>query len=483
MKSILTLLFSLLLASSGLFAAGGHNIRVKLDNYPEKKLVLGFYYGEKPYVKDTVERDAEGYFTFKADTLLPAGVYLLVMSPSNNFIQFLLPEKDQDFILNTDANLSVEKMKVSGSDDNKHFYDFMQYLGSLRPQADTLRAQLSRAKGNAADSVRIAGKLDEMDKAVRKYQLDFVTKYAGSAASKIVKSSIEPEAPDFKDIKDEQDRIMALRHWWHQHYFDNIDIADPFMLRSPILHPKVDQYIQKFTFTHPDSINRGMDMLLGKLKKSPDNFKYYLVHFLNFYAKSNLVGMDACYVHLALNYYCKGEAAWTKKEELEKICDNAQRLEPTLIGKIAPNITVKTKDNKPVALWDVDADYTVLFFWDPECGHCKKSAPFMVEFAKNFKDRGVKVLNVCTATGDKANDCWKGAEEKEFSDLLFVNTWDPYIQSRYKTLYNIQTTPQILILDRKHEILMKRIAAEELGKIMEQVMKIQEDKKKEAGGK
>jgi len=122
----------------------------------------------------------------------------------------------------------------------------------------------------------------------------------------------------------------------------------------------------------------------------------------------------------------------------------------------------------------------VLFFWDPECGHCKKAAPFMVEFTKKFKDRGVKVFAVCTATGDKAGDCGKSIEEKGFNNGLFINTYDPYLQSRFKQLYDVRVTPQIFILDRKHEILMKRIGAEQLNEVMEQVIKFQEDKKKQS---
>lgn len=480
MKRFAALLFFLALFTGALFAAGsGHNIRIKLDNYPEKELVLGFYYGEKPYVKDTATVDKDGYFVFKADTLLPAGVYLLVLKPSNNFIQFILPADDQEFTISGNAS-DVIDMKFKGSDDNAYFYSYMQFLGKLRPEADTLRKQLEKAKGNIADSTKIADKLADLDKSVKKYQKDFLAKSPNSITAKIMRASIEPDVPDFKG--DEKTRIAQLREWWRVHFFDNIDITDPAMLRSPVMHGKIVQFVDKFTVPHPDSINIALDYILSKLKKSPENYKYYLIHFLNEYAKSNIVGMDACYVHIAKNYYCTGGAPWVKKEELEKICDNAARLEPILIGKTAPNIVVKDRENKPHALWDVDADYTVLFFWDPECGHCKKAAPFMVEFAKTFKDRGVKVFAVCTAVTDKAPDCWKSIEEKGFEDGLFLNRYDPYIQSRYKTLYDVRTTPQIFILSRSHEILMKRIGAEELGKLMEQVMKVQEEKKK-AGGK
>lgn len=459
------------------FAQKGHKIRVKLENYDQKELVLGFHYGDKQYVKDTVEAGSDGYFSFQADTLLPCGVYLFVLKPDNSFIQVLIPEDDQDFAATANAKDAVNTIKFKGSDDNEYFYDYLRYLNKMRPDADSLKAQIGRLKGNAADSIRLANKLGEIDKSVKKFQNDLIGKHPNSLSAKIVKSSIEPEIPEFKG--DEKEVQRKKYYWIKEHYFDNIDIADGCMLRSPVLFSKIEYYVNKMTPQHPDSINQSVDYLMKKMKMPGENAKFYLIHFLNTFAKSNVVGMDGCYVHIAKEYYCKGAANWAKKEDLEKICDNANRLEPILIGKIAPNIAVKDRNNQPISLWDVDADYTVLFFWDPDCSHCKKAAPYMVEFANKFKDRGVKVFAVCTAVGDKGPECWKGVEEKGFSDFLFLNVYDPYIQSRYKTLYDVRTTPQIFILDRKHEILMKRIGAEQLGEVMEQVMQFQEEKKKQ----
>jgi len=492
MKRVFTFAFLVFVSFSTLFAdAGGHKIRIKLDNYPYQELTLGFHYGDKQYVKDTATADAEGWFTFQADTLLPCGVYLFVLKPDNSFIQVLLPADDQDFSMTTDAKDAVGKMKVKGSSDNEVFYEYLRYLNQLRPEADTLRAQITRAKGNPADSTRLASKLAELDKSVKKYQGDLVAKHPGFISTKIVKASIEPEIPEFKG--DEKEVQRKKYYWYREHFFDNLDLSDPCLLRSPVLHPKIDQYVTKVVPQHPDSVNLAVDYVIGKMKDAKENYKFYLVHFLNFYAKSQLVGFDACYVHIAKKYYCAGQASWSKKEDVEKICDNAARLEPILIGKIAPDITVMDRNNKPHRLWEVDADYTVLFFWAPDCGHCKKAAPHMVEFAKKYKDKGVKVFAICTAvvtakddsnTLEKANGhCWKGLEEKGFTDDLFMNMSDPYIRSRYKSLYDVQTTPQIFILDRKHEILSKRIGAEQLDNVMDMVMKFQEEKKKAQGGK
>jgi thiol-disulfide isomerase/thioredoxin len=478
MKHRILLFFALIASFSTAYANGpkGHQIRVKLENYASKELVLGFYYGEKTYVKDTVALDADGYFSFEADTLLPCGVYLLVTKPDNNFIQFTLSATDQQFSIHTDLKDVVGKMKIKGSDDNAIFYDYLRFLGKLRPQADTLRAQMGRLKGNSADSLRISAQLADFDKQVKQMQQDIIAKHPGTMTATVIKASIEPEIPSFDG--DEKAANLKRYLWIKAHYFDNMDIANDCLLRGPVLHSKIEYYVNKLTPQHPDSINIAVDFVLSKMVPGSENFKYYLIHFLNTYAKSNIVGMDACYVHLVNKYYATGKAPWTKKEDLDKIVDNAKRLEPILIGKIAPNITVYDQKNQPHSLWDVDADYTVLFFWAPDCGHCKKAAPHLVEFARTFKDRGVRVFAVCTAVTDKAGECWKGVEEKGFSDELFMNMHDPYIRSRYKTLYDVQTTPQVFVLDRRHEILMKRIGAEELGKVMEQVMKLQEEKRK-----
>ena len=471
--SIFTFLFCLA-SLNAQKSVNGHNIRVRLENYPEKELILGFYYGDKQFVKDTVSPDAEGYFSFKADTMLPCGVYLFVLKPDNAFIQLLVPESDQQFSMTTDAKDPVGKMKVKDSEDNALFYDYMQMLNKLRPEADTLRAKIARTD-IPADSIKMTRQIEDMDKRVKKYQNDLIAKHPQTWTAKIIKASFEPEPPVFTEGT-EMEKNKRKYYWYKAHFFDNIDIADPCMLRGPVLHAKIEQYVTKLTPQHPDSICQSIDHIIGKLALTPESYKFYLIHFLNYYAKSTIVGMDGVYVHIAKKYYCTGQASWAKKEDLEKICDNASRLEPILIGKIAPNITVKDRNNQPHALWDVDADYTVLFFWDPECGHCKKAAPDMVKFAEKWKPRGVRVFAVCTAVTDKAENCWKSAEEKEFSDEYFMNMYDPYIQSKYKTLYDVKTTPQIFILDRKHEILMKRIGAEQLDSVMEEVLKFQKTK-------
>ena len=73
---------------------------------------------------------------------------------------------------------------------------------------------------------------------------------------------------------------------------------------------------------------------------------------------------------------------------MKKIIDNANTLEPLLIGKVAPDIRLETREGEPMQLHDIQAPLTVLYFWRYDCGHCKKSAPKMKEFYEAYKDKG-----------------------------------------------------------------------------------------------
>ena len=65
-------------------------------------------------------------------------------------------------------------------------------------------------------------------------------------------------------------------------------------------------------------------------------------------------------------------------------------------------------------------------------------------------------------------------KEKGFDD--FINTIDPYMISRYKTLYNVETTPAVFVLDENKIIRSKNVEAKQLEEVIEFLMKEDADK-------
>jgi thiol-disulfide isomerase/thioredoxin len=452
-------------------AADGYDIKIKLNDYAKDTLLLGYQLGNQSYIRDTAVLDkSSGFFTFKGKEKLKAGIYLVVMLPDNNYFQVMINDNEQNFAIETTTQDPYTKAKLKDTKDNDLFFGYMNYLAEKRKDAEAANAL--RAK----DSIASSKKLTALDLEVKAYQANLLKNQANSVTALLIKTAMEVEGPKFDDIKDKEQRDIAMYYYYKQHWFDNFDMANPALLRSPVLFQRVDYYIEKLTPQHPDSILQSLDRIFELTKPAKETFQFYFVHYLNQYAKSKLVGFDAVYVNMAKKYIDTGLTdAFIEKENKEKILTNAAKLYPILIGKVAPDINVFMQDStfnektiKRINLHSVKSKYTILFFYAPDCGHCQKQSPDLVAFFKKAKEKNMdlKVFATCTYVNtDKMPECLKYIKEKGFGD--FINTMDPYMISRYKTLYNVETTPQIFVLDENKVIRSKSIEAKQLEDVMD----------------
>ena len=468
MKNIFSILFFAALFFNGLGAQSGYELTFDIEGYEQDTLMLAYYYGDKQYLKDTAVVNDQGTFVFSDQEPLEGGTYLVVMKPENDFFQVLVNDTEQRFRMETKRQDPTGNMKIHGSEDNKLFYEYVNFLSGQRKKLDAYNKEKESAGESGATAVE--AKIDKLNQEVSAFQKKLVADHPESLTAAIVKANFAVDIPEFTGTPEEVN--LAKWRYMQAHYFDNLDLGDPRLLRTSFLFQRIDYFVNKLQVQHPDSLSKAIDEVLTRAKPSEETFKYYLIHFLNTFAKSKIVGMDAVYVHLVENYYATGQADWTDPDQLEKILENAKTLKPLLIGKKAPNIRMQDRANKPVALHDVDADYTVLYFWRYDCGHCKESTPVIKEFYEKFKDKGVKIMAICSKYTDEVPACWDYIDENEIGDWL--HTVDPYNRSKYGAIYNIKTTPQIYVLDRDKVIQFKQVGAEQLEEILNHLIEQEE---------
>ena len=209
----------------------------------------------------------------------------------------------------------------------------------------------------------------------------------------------------------------------------------------------------------PDSINVEADRLIGRTNGKDDLYKFIVHYCASMFEREKVMGMDAVFVHMVEEHYMTGGAFWADSTTTANMVERAMKLKPTLIGQRAPFLNLfDTTETKTVSLYDIKSDFTILYFWDSGCGHCKKVTPVILEVYHNLKDKGVSVYAVGT---ELENDKWK--EYIIENDLDFINVSDkPDAPGYFRTIYDIFSTPRIFILDENKKIIAKQLAAEQV---------------------
>jgi len=117
-----------------------------------------------------------------------------------------------------------------------------------------------------------------------------------------------------------------------------------------------------------------------------------------------------------------------------------------------------------INLHDIRADYTILIFWEADCSHCKVAVPELAAIYSRLKAHGTEVVAFHMLGNEEGREKW--AEFVNSHQLYdWINVWDPTYVSRYKDLYNITSSPVIMLLDKDKIIRGKKVGpdqAEEL---------------------
>lgn len=465
-KQFLALVFlSMLISASAVAQKGkGYNFTVKIQGLHDTLAYLAYHYGDKQYLKDTAEVNAKGVMVFKGDEALPGGIYMIVM-PSKNYFEFIMKEQT-GFSLETDSSDLVGKMKVKGSPENELFYEYLKYVASKGKEVEALKKDLGTAKSKE-DSTKIREQIGKVDQEVIDYRDKYIEQHGSSMLAKVFMAMKDPVVPESVDS-------TQKFAWYKAHYFDNIDFSDDRIVRSPVFHNKLKQYFEKMTLQTPDSVQAAAAYLIEKARASKELFKYTTYYVTYTIETSNIMCMDQAFVYVVDHYYKTGEAFWLNEKQTKKIIDKADKLRNILCGSKAPNLVMPDTSGKIQVLDKISADYTVLIFWDPNCGHCKKAVPKLRDEIADVKPEYISVYAVCIENNEAD---WKKFIQKE--KLPFINVWDPYHQTNFRALYDITSTPTILILDKNKEIIGKQLGVEQIKDFIKRYSEVQAAKEKQ----
>jgi peroxiredoxin len=459
-KKPIYLAFSLLLLSSLCFGTTGKKYKFSftVKELAGKTCKLGVYYGDKEYIQDSAVADKDGNFDFSGDSVPPGGVYF-VLTPTHKNFDFVI-DKDLKFSMTTDTSDFVKNMKVKGSDENAMFYAYLNFITLMHNKITKAQEEEKTASNKDIYKKRI----DSVDNAVKTYQDNITKKHPDMLIFKVLKAGDEPEVPDSIIERNKKEPGYAY-HYYKAHFFDNVDFNDGRLVRSPVFFLRLKEYVSKLTAPTSDSVIAAANYLVNKGKNDKDMYKFIVSYFTSTYEVSDIMGMDAVFVHMVRTYYTPDKATWVSASLLERMKERANQLAPTLLGNKAPNMVMPDTNDHETDLSTLNAKYTLVYFWDFDCGLCQKETPGVVAWFDSVKAQGIMVYAVQT---NNTTPGWK-AKWKDYikvHHLDWINVSDTYSQSDYHKIYDVEATPVIYLLDANKNIIAKKISPSDLNKVL-----------------
>jgi peroxiredoxin len=455
-----TLVLFFALFSISATAQEGYKIDFKVKGLKDTTAYLGYYYGESTYITDTATVNSQGEFSFFSKKPLGQGVYLLVVNKTK--LVDIVVSQDQFFSLETNTEDFVKHMKVTGDQDNKLFFDNMMHNMERGKEADPYVKIIQDSLLAEENKKEAREKFNAVGKKVMAYQEDIIKKYPTSLTARILKAnkSIEiPEPPILANGK--KDSTFQYRYY-KAHYWDNFDVADDALIRmpKPFYMEKLKDYITKMVVPQPDSIMKEINKLATVARKNQETYKYliwmYVVHFQN----PEIMGLDAVYVQLFDKYFASKEMDfWINDKTKKNLKDHADQLRLSLIGMNAPNLAMQDQNKIRRDLHAIKNKYTILFIFDPDCGHCREETPKLVNFYNAHKKKFD--LEVFAVSADTSMQKMKDYIKEMKMPWITVNGPRSYTGS-YQKLYDASQTPSLYIIDSKKKIIAKKPPIEKL---------------------
>jgi thiol-disulfide isomerase/thioredoxin len=466
------LIFSILLSLVPVFLSGqlknGYEINITIMDLQDSTVFLAYHLGDKQYIKDTAKLDRSGNGIFRGQQTLPQGIYMIVL-PGRKYFEILISD-NQRFSLNCTFSDYFNTLKFTGSKENSAFVEYQKNWVTMQQTAIAISKRIQNNKQNN-DSLKILGSVQKLQEENMKAYLKSVVKAnEGNFLGTLVKGLLPIDIPKFTipiGYKNPDSIRWVLNYNYNKdHFFDNIDLNDERLIRTPLLYSRLDSFFTNVLIQSPDTINKEIDKLINKCSSNYKMFQFVSVYLFNHFRESEIMGHDAVMVKIADDIYLSGKADWVTREFKDDLRKQIDLIRPNLIGKKAENMVMDSYKGIFVSLYDVEKDFTVLYFWEPNCGHCQEATPKLKAYYDKPKDYSLEVFAVCT-TADKE----KWTKYIEDNKITWINGWDPKRISHFDFYYNVQSTPTIYVLDKNKKIIAKKLAVEEIGPFIDNYRK------------
>ncbi len=475
MKRIIVLLSFLSVFTAG--AQTGYSIKITFKPFKNQYIYLGHYFGKSYPIIDSAMLNDKSEAVFKGTKPLNHGIYLVGYPNKSGFFEILV-DRQQQFSVLADSATIAKGVKFENSPDNDMFVKYQQYMSAKGKDINALQQQLKSSAGKA-DSTRVSAELMKLDKTVTDYRQDVISKNPGTILTALLMCMREPQLTGkLKNPATKEDSLAAYTYY-KSHYWDGVSFWDGRLAYTPFFEDKLDKYFNQLVTPQPDSIIKEIDGMLSYASINEEMTRFLLIKFINRYLNQKYMWEDAIFVHLFEKYFSNKTYSWLNDKGRKTITDRAYSLMANIMGTPAADVELPDSTGTITSLYGIQANYTIVAFWDPTCGHCKEVLPKLDSFyIAKWKAPGLKLFAIAKETDGTKKDWLQFITEKKLQEWTHVYYSKADDKARieasipgYSQLYDVQTFPTLYLLDKDKRIIAKKLTYQQIDEVLQMKLK------------
>ncbi|MFZ4058609.1 MAG: redoxin domain-containing protein [Ferruginibacter sp.] len=461
-----------------------YRITLNVPQFKSGKVYLTYFWGKNYNIEDSAFVNNKGIAVFNGANnnaakqvgptyRIPGGIYAVFLPGNTRIVDFLLDKETNFSITITDTN-AVQKAVFTGLKENVLYEQYKKNSSEwgrmMEQETNLYKSSLTRE-----DSAKHEKNYTEYSKQLNAYREDIMKNKPTSMLAVLLNAMHEPSVLINNPITHED----SLQNYYHykSKYWEGTTFMDERVIRTPFFLPKFERYYRDIIVQHPDTIKKSTDYQLLLARNSTEMYKFMLNWLTDEYINPKYMGLDAVFVHLFEKYHSKGVSSWLNEKQMEQITRRAYMLMSNLVGEKAANLEMIDTTGKATPLYGVKAPYTLVMFWDPNCGHCKEEIPHIDSlYQASWKAKGIKIYAVLAAdTKEDVHQAWLNfIHEKKIEEWTHVymtkemdDAEKAAQKANYHQLYDITQTPTLYLLDAEKRIIGKKLTWQQTMDLLE----------------
>lgn len=454
--------------------------RISLNYKPVSSkayLYLGYYFGESKYLQDSVLLEPDGTAIFSGKKKLTGGLYLIIDPEKKSYFDLLI-DQEQTFHVNIDTS-DFSIASITGSNETQHLESYKKTTARIFKHLPALQQELAQSK-TRTDSLSIQKKINAAFEEAQEWREQFIQQHPESYLSLLFRLMKEPVFKPGPGAT-RSDSILAYQNYKKQ-YWEDIPIGDERLLRTPVFEQRLNRYMEQVV-RNPDTLKLEVDRFILSSRGSEAMFKYYINRFTNEYMNPKYMGLDVVFLHLFEKYYLTNQVTWLSEKDRELVYNRAYSIMGNIIGDKAAELNLLDTLDQKTNLYNIRSTYTILAFWDPDCGHCREQIPVMDSlFRTKWQQRGITLIGILTDSVRTDKSKLPAVKEnwKQFIQKHQLKGWLHWYQSfemreeekknnkpGFRQYYDVFQTPTLYLLDQDKRIIAKKINPQQLDELLE----------------